>query len=116
MIHSQNAFPKRLKRSSLPVKMLIQTKPTPWFYNVNVKLGQQSGVLRSMTNDSCIQVRLVGNRDTNESKGFAFVGFRRKNVAQKAIIELHNKDFKGEELERSFLAGDVGTRSGQLQI
>ncbi|KAJ0939679.1 putative RNA recognition motif domain, nucleotide-binding alpha-beta plait domain superfamily [Helianthus annuus] len=42
----------------------------------------------------CIQVRLVGNRDTNESKGFAFVGFRRKDVAQMAIIELHNEDFK----------------------
>lgn len=34
------------------------------------------------------------NRDTGESKGFAFVAFRTKDVAQKAIEELHNKEFK----------------------
>lgn len=34
------------------------------------------------------------NRDTNESKGFAFVAFKTKDVAQKAIEELHDKDFK----------------------
>lgn len=34
------------------------------------------------------------NKDTNESKGFAFVGFTSKDAAQKAIEELHNKDYK----------------------
>lgn len=40
------------------------------------------------------QVRVMKNRDTGESKGFAFVAFRTKDEAQKAIEELHNKEFK----------------------
>lgn len=40
------------------------------------------------------QIRVVKNRDTGESKGFAFVAFKTKDVAQKAIEELHNKEFK----------------------
>ncbi|KAK9074308.1 hypothetical protein SSX86_006906 [Deinandra increscens subsp. villosa] len=48
-----------------------------------------------------IEVRLVRNRDTNESKGFAFVAFRTKDVAQKAIEELHNKEFKGRNMRCS---------------
>lgn len=34
------------------------------------------------------------NRDTGESKGFAFVAYRTKDVAQKAIEGLHSKEFK----------------------
>ena len=34
------------------------------------------------------------NRDTGEGKGFAFVAFKAKEVAQQAIEELHNKEFK----------------------
>lgn len=41
-----------------------------------------------------MQIRVMKNRDTGESKGFAFVAFRTKDVAQKAIEELHNKEFK----------------------
>ncbi|KAL8227845.1 hypothetical protein R6Q57_015429 [Mikania cordata] len=48
-----------------------------------------------------VEIRLVRNRDTNESKGFAFVAFRSKDVAQKAIEELHNKEFKGRTLRCS---------------
>lgn len=48
-----------------------------------------------------VEVRLVKNKDTNENKGFAFVAFRTKDVAQKAIEELHNKEFKGRTLRCS---------------
>ncbi|KAJ0537646.1 putative RNA recognition motif domain, nucleotide-binding alpha-beta plait domain superfamily [Helianthus annuus] len=41
-----------------------------------------------------VEVRMVRHNETNEGKGFAFMAFRSKNVAQKAIEELHNKDFK----------------------
>ena len=34
------------------------------------------------------------DRDSGEGKGFAFVAFKTKDVAQKAIEELHNKKFK----------------------
>ncbi|KAJ0900470.1 putative RNA recognition motif domain, nucleotide-binding alpha-beta plait domain superfamily [Helianthus annuus] len=37
---------------------------------------------------------LVRYMETNEGKGFAFVAFRSKDDVQKAIEELHNKDFK----------------------
>lgn len=48
-----------------------------------------------------VEIRLVKNKDTNENKGFAFVAYRTKDVAQKAIEELHNKDFKGRTLRCS---------------
>ncbi|CAF2034507.1 BnaA09g52030D [Brassica napus] len=40
------------------------------------------------------EVRVMKDRDSGESKGYAFVGFRTKDVAQKAIEELHSKEFK----------------------
>ncbi|KAG5566081.1 hypothetical protein RHGRI_001872 [Rhododendron griersonianum] len=46
-------------------------------------------------------VRLMKNRDTGETKGFAFVAFKAKEVAQQAIEELHNKEFKGRTLRCS---------------
>ncbi|XP_049345576.1 heterogeneous nuclear ribonucleoprotein Q [Solanum verrucosum] len=47
------------------------------------------------------EVRVMRNRDTGESKGFAFVAFKTKDEAQKAIEELHNKEFKGKTLRCS---------------
>ncbi|KAL6575599.1 nuclear ribonucleoprotein Q [Orobanche hederae] len=47
------------------------------------------------------EIRVAKNRDTGESKGFAFVAFRMKDVAQKAIEDLHNKEFKGRTLRCS---------------
>lgn len=41
-----------------------------------------------------LQVRIMRNKDTGESKGFAFVAFTTKDEAQKAIEELHSKEFK----------------------
>ncbi|KAH0890712.1 hypothetical protein HID58_053141, partial [Brassica napus] len=40
------------------------------------------------------EVRLMKDRDSGESKGYAFVGFKTKDVAQKAIEKLHSKEFK----------------------
>lgn len=47
------------------------------------------------------EVRVMRNRDTGESKGFAFVAFKTKDEAQKAIEELHNKEFKGKTIRCS---------------
>ncbi|XP_051145693.1 heterogeneous nuclear ribonucleoprotein Q isoform X2 [Andrographis paniculata] len=47
------------------------------------------------------EVRIMKNRDTGEGKGFAFVAFQEKDMAQKAIEELHNKEFKGRTLRCS---------------
>ncbi|XP_010940959.1 heterogeneous nuclear ribonucleoprotein Q [Elaeis guineensis] len=46
-------------------------------------------------------VRLVKDKDTGESKGFAFITFTNKDAAQKAIEELHDKEFKGRTLRCS---------------
>lgn len=40
------------------------------------------------------QVRVIKDRGTGESKGYAFVAFRTREEAQKAIEELHSKEFK----------------------
>lgn len=34
------------------------------------------------------------DRETGENKGYAFVAFQTKEVAQQAIEELHSKEFK----------------------
>ncbi|GAA0167036.1 hypothetical protein LIER_40297 [Lithospermum erythrorhizon] len=47
------------------------------------------------------EIRVMKNKETGESKGFAFVAFKTTDVAQKAIEELHNKDFKGKTLRCS---------------
>ncbi|TQD70898.1 hypothetical protein C1H46_043573 [Malus baccata] len=48
-----------------------------------------------------IEVRLMQDRETGESKGYAFIGFKTKEVAQNAIEELHSKVFKGKTLRCS---------------
>ncbi|XP_004494860.1 heterogeneous nuclear ribonucleoprotein Q [Cicer arietinum] len=48
-----------------------------------------------------VEVRLMKDRDTGESKGYAFVAFKTKEVAQKAIDDLHSKEFKGKTLRCS---------------
>ncbi|XP_061353275.1 heterogeneous nuclear ribonucleoprotein Q [Gastrolobium bilobum] len=47
------------------------------------------------------EVRLMKDRDTGEGKGYAFVAFKTKKAAQKAIEELHNKEFKSKTLRCS---------------
>lgn len=47
------------------------------------------------------EVRLMKDKDTKENKGFAFVTFTAKDVAQRAIEELHDKDHKGRTLRCS---------------
>ncbi|XP_073020278.1 heterogeneous nuclear ribonucleoprotein Q-like isoform X1 [Primulina eburnea] len=47
------------------------------------------------------EIRVMKNRDTGESKGFAFVTFKRKDEAQKAIEKLCSKEFKGRTLRCS---------------
>ncbi|CAL5382385.1 unnamed protein product [Camellia sinensis] len=51
--------------------------------------------------DKIFEIKLMKNRDTGEGKGFAFVAFKAKEVAQQAIEELHNKEFKGRTLRCS---------------
>ncbi|KAE9595834.1 hypothetical protein Lal_00031047 [Lupinus albus] len=47
------------------------------------------------------EVRLMKDRDTGEGKGYAFVSFKTREEAQKAIEELHNKEFKSKTLRCS---------------
>ncbi|XP_010542795.1 PREDICTED: heterogeneous nuclear ribonucleoprotein R-like isoform X2 [Tarenaya hassleriana] len=47
------------------------------------------------------EVRLMKDRDSGESKGYAFVAFKSKDIAQKAIEELHGKVLKGKTIRCS---------------
>ncbi|KAL4369941.1 hypothetical protein AHAS_Ahas06G0016100 [Arachis hypogaea] len=48
-----------------------------------------------------LEVRLMKDKDTGENRGYAFVAFKTKEVAQKAIEDIHNKEFKGKTLRCS---------------
>lgn len=47
------------------------------------------------------EVRLMKDKDKGESKGFAFITFTTNDTAQKAIEEVHDKEFKGRTLRCS---------------
>ncbi|XP_074582759.1 heterogeneous nuclear ribonucleoprotein Q [Curcuma longa] len=47
------------------------------------------------------EVRIMKDKDTKESKGFAFIMFTNGNGAQKAIEGIHEKEFKGRKLRCS---------------
>jgi heterogeneous nuclear ribonucleoprotein R len=41
-----------------------------------------------------LEVRLMKDKDTGDAKGYAFIAFKTKEVAQKAIEVIHSKEFK----------------------
>ncbi|KAJ6425573.1 hypothetical protein OIU84_026197 [Salix udensis] len=43
------------------------------------------------------EVRIMKGKDSSESRGYAFVSFRSKELASKAIEELNNTEFKGKK-------------------
>ncbi|KAG5253094.1 nuclear localization sequence-binding protein [Salix suchowensis] len=47
------------------------------------------------------EVRIMKGKDLSESRGYAFVSFRRKELASKAIEELNNTEFKGKKVKCS---------------
>ncbi|KAJ4953153.1 hypothetical protein NE237_029985 [Protea cynaroides] len=47
------------------------------------------------------EIRLMKDKDRGESKGYAFVTYKSKDLAQKAIEEIHNKEYKGRTLRCS---------------
>ncbi|KAJ6750036.1 hypothetical protein OIU85_000644 [Salix viminalis] len=47
------------------------------------------------------QVRIMKGKDLSESRGYAFVSFRTKELASKAIEELNNTEFKGKKVKCS---------------
>ncbi|WCJ34297.1 RNA-binding (RRM/RBD/RNP motifs) family protein [Euphorbia peplus] len=48
-----------------------------------------------------IEVRIMKGRDSGEAKGYAFVMFKSKELASKAIEELNNTEFKGKKVRCS---------------
>lgn len=47
------------------------------------------------------EIRLMKDKESGENKGYAFVAFKSKEIAQKAIEELHSKELKGKNLRCS---------------
>ncbi|KAJ6316374.1 hypothetical protein OIU78_019626 [Salix suchowensis] len=47
------------------------------------------------------EVRIMKGKDSSESRGYAFVSFRTKELASKAIEELNNTEFKGKKVKFS---------------
>ena len=45
-----------------------------------------------------VSVNIVTDRDTNRSKGFAFVEMEDADAADKAIAEMNNKEFQSRNL------------------
>uniref|UniRef100_A0A6N2MVM7 RRM domain-containing protein n=1 Tax=Salix viminalis TaxID=40686 RepID=A0A6N2MVM7_SALVM len=52
------------------------------------------------------EVRIMKGKDSSESRGYAFVSFRSKELACKAIEELNNTEFKGKKVKCSTSQAD----------
>lgn len=50
------------------------------------------------TYGTVVSVNIVTDRDTNRSKGFAFVEMEDGDAADKAIAEMNNKEFQSRNL------------------
>ncbi|KAK8474523.1 hypothetical protein V6N11_068335 [Hibiscus sabdariffa] len=48
------------------------------------------------------EIRLIKDKESGENKGYTFVAFKTKEVAEKAVEELHSKEFRGKTLRCSF--------------
>lgn len=48
------------------------------------------------------QVRIMKGKDSSENKGYAFVTFRTKELASKAIKELNNTQLKVKQADHYF--------------
>lgn len=47
------------------------------------------------------EIKMIKDKDTGDSKGYAFITFKTRDFAQKAIGEFQNKEFKGRKLRCS---------------
>lgn len=47
------------------------------------------------------EIRMIKDRDSGESKGYAFVSFKSRDAAEKAAEELQSKEFKGKTIRCS---------------
>lgn len=47
------------------------------------------------------EIKMIKDKDTGDSKGYAFITFKSRDFAQKAIGEFQNKEFKGKKLRCS---------------
>ncbi|XLQ99128.1 hypothetical protein HN51_053845 [Arachis hypogaea] len=63
------------------------------------KVRQRSRfVFQQQHHQAVDNVQLMKDRDSGEGKGYAFVAFKTKEVAQNAIEEIHNKKYKVKAL------------------
>lgn len=66
-----------------------------WYYEAfSFSVGGKLGLLTRVWSVVTFQIKLIKDRDTGDSKGYAFVAFKTKEEAQKAIDDIHNKEFK----------------------
>jgi RNA recognition motif-containing protein len=69
-------------------------------YVGNVNYAATEDELEDLFNQygTVLSVNIVTDRDTNRSKGFAFVEMEDNDAADKAIAEMNNQEFQGRNL------------------
>ncbi|KAG6487615.1 hypothetical protein ZIOFF_056205 [Zingiber officinale] len=72
-------------------------------YVGNIAYGASELELRRLCESvgEVTEVRMMKNKDSLENKGYAFVTYKTKELATKAIEELNNPDFKGKKVKFS---------------
>jgi RNA recognition motif-containing protein len=73
---------------------------TPRLYVGNLSFdATESDLLELFSGLGIVQnVEVVSNRQTQRSKGFAFVQMQTVEEAKRAVLELHDKDYMGRKL------------------
>lgn len=92
--------PERAERSSSYRKPELIEVTSPRIYVGNLSFdATESDLSELFSGVGLVQnVELVANRHTQKSKGFAFVQMQTTEEAQRAVTELHDKEYMGRKL------------------
>lgn len=109
--------PERAERPSGFRKPEIIEVTTPRIYVGNLSFdATESDLLEVFSGVGMVQtVEIVTNKHTQRSKGFAFVQMQSVEEAQRAVTELHDKEYMGRKLVVSGAKAADERRSSERQ-
>ena len=92
---NQNSSPNRVSRKPEAVEVT-----TPRLYVGNLSFDATESDLTELFNGvgQVVSAEVVSHKQTQRSKGFAFVQMQSVDEAKRAVIELHDKEFLGRKL------------------
>jgi RNA recognition motif-containing protein len=95
---SANPAPRREARPARPLEIVEVTSPKLYVGNLSYN-ATENDLLELFNGVGTVRnAEIVSNKYTEKSKGFGFVTMSSTDEAQRAVTELHDKEFMGRKL------------------